>query len=296
MKTVMKFMVLTLSLVTTPLLASPLLGERALPPEAQRTLGTRIRAERAAHPEYFAAVAAIEGMRPEVVRVSRSQHPTAVRALRSMGANALYPMIDLLAFSSPPSTLNEESREVLEIAALQCLGELRDRRAAPVLRAAFEQAASPDVALAAAHALGSLGGDGEIALLSTAAQSVGPRRSAAIEGLGRSRRTDAVGVVLNLLETVRDTDVTVAAAHALADACSTWVQSSNREVSVRCSAALVRAFVRTTAPVREEVQIALLSVATQETLAHIQSARLGATAETLRRLVVLERMVRRNVH
>jgi hypothetical protein len=291
----MKFLVLALSLVTTPLLASPLLGERALPTEAHRTLATRIRAERAAHPDYFATVAAIESMRPEVVRVSRSQHPTAVRTLRSMGANALYPLIDLLAFSSPPGTLNEESREVLEIAALQCLGELRDRRAEPVLRVAFERATSPDVALAAARALGSLGGDGEIALLSTAARSAGPRRVAAIEGLGRSRRADAVGVVLTLLETVRETEVTVAAAHALADAGSTWAQGNNREVSVRCSEALVRAFVRSTASVRDEVQIALLSVATQETLANIQAARSGATEETLRRLVVLERMVRRSV-
>lgn len=291
-------LVVALALAPGALLATPLVGDRALPIAAQRTLAASVRAERTSHPERFAAVNDLAGLRPRVYRASRGGRPTVLRELRAMGREALLPMLDVLALSGYPRALTADERAVLEVGLLDAVGELRDRRAEPVLRAAFERMTSPESVRAAARALGRLGGDSEVAALSAAARVAGPRQAAALEGLGASRRDDAVGVIVGVLDGATEDAVVLAGARGLAEAGSSWAAAaSGRDtaLSSRCAAALVRAFSRTHGEARDAIMVAVIAVAAPDTPALLAAVRPGADADTRRALDVMERAVRRQL-
>ncbi|MFO0602314.1 MAG: hypothetical protein U0324_04020 [Polyangiales bacterium] len=288
---------LALSLGGAAASASPLLGEGSLPAAAHRSLAATIRAERAAHPERFARVHGLVGVQGRFYRTTRSQHPEVTRELRALGPEALLPMLDALAFSEYPRALTPEERDALELGLLDAVGALRDRRAEPVLRAAFTRLTNSESVRAAARALGALAGDGEVATLAAAAREQGPRQAAALEGLGVSRRADAARTIVEVLDASSDPDALAGAARGLAAAGSTWATAADgRAVALPAGTAdaLARAFVRAPAA-RSELQVALAATASQETLAALARARSGADAETARRLESAERIVRRSL-
>jgi hypothetical protein len=288
---------LALSLAAPAASAAPLLGQGSLPAAAQRSLAASIRAERAAHPEHFARVQGLVGLQGRFYRATRARTPEVTQELRALGPDALLPMLDALAVSDYPRALTPEERDALELGILDALGALRDRRAEPVLRAAFERLTHPESVRAAARALGSLAGDGEVAALSAAARAPSARQAAALEGLGVSRRADAARVLVEVLEGSSDAAALDGAARGLAAAGSTWAQAADGHAVAlppNTAAALVRAFVRAPAA-RTELQVALAATASAETLAAIAAARPGADAETARRLASLERIVRRSL-
>jgi hypothetical protein len=286
-----------LACATPSLTAAPLLGEQALPATVQRTLANAIRAERALHPEHFARVNALVGLQGRFYRSTRSRSPEVVQELRALGRDALFPMLDLLAFSEYPRALTAEEREALELGILEALGALRDRRAEPVLRAAFDRLTHPESLRAAARALGALAGDGEVAALAVVARRIGPRQSAALEGLGFSRRADAARVIVEVLESTNDTEAVVGAARGLAEAGSTWASAADGHTVALppdTVEALVRAFVRVP-DARGELQVALASMASRATLDALARARAAADATTARHLAATERIVRRSL-
>lgn len=296
----MKRFVLALSVAMTlpaAVLATPLLGDNMVPTAAQRTLTAQVRAERAAHPEMFTRVSDLVGVQPEYYLTRRSRRPSVAQELSALGPQALLPMLDVLAVSGYPRALSSEETAALEVGLLEAVGNLRDRRAEPVLRAAFERMASPPVLRAAARGLGALAGDGEVALLTSVARGgSGDRRAAALEGLGFSRRADAVAVLTEVLESAQEDAVIQSAARGLGEAGSTWAHTASgtrSDLSERCTEALVRAFVRTRGANRDAVRLAVLSVGSREAPRFIQAARATADTDTRAALATLERMVRR---
>lgn len=295
----MKRFVLAVSLaLMAPAMASatPLLGDNMVPASAQRALVAQIRAERVQHPESFARVSDLVGVRPEYYLTTRSRRPSVARELSVLGPQALLPMLDVLAVSGYPRALAPEEQQILEVGLLEAVGHLRDRRAEPVLRAAFDRMTSAEVLRAAARGLGALGGDGEIALLSAAARASGPRQLAALEGIGVSRRPEAAQVLIEVIDGAREDEVIQAASRGLAEVGSSWAHAATgtrTDLSERSTEALVRAFVRTRGAARGAVQMAVLAVGSREAPRFIQAAMPSADADTRAALTSLERMVRR---
>jgi hypothetical protein len=295
----MKRIVLAVSLaLLAPAVASatPLLGNNMIPASDQQALVTQIHADRVQHPEVFTRVSDLVGVRPEHYLTTRSRRPSVMRELSALGPQALLPMLDVLAVSGYPRALAPEEQQALEMGLLDVVGRLRDRRAEPVLRAAFERMSSPDMLRAAARGLGALGGDGEIALLSAAARASGPRQLAALEGIGASRRPEATQVLIEVIDGARAEEVIQAASRGLAEVGSSWAHAANgtrTDLPERSTEALVRAFVRTSGATRDAVRLAILSVGSREAPRFIQAAMAGADVDTRAALASLERMVRR---
>ncbi len=276
--------------------ATPLLGDAIATASMQRSFAADIRAARAAHPEPFSRVQNLAGLRPAVYRATRLRRPSVVRELRAMGPDALLPMIDVLAVSGPARQLSDEERDTLTLASIEALGALRDRRAEPVLRAAFERMTAPDAVRTAARALGTLNGDGEVALLTAAATTAGPRQAAALEGLGVTRRATVALTLSTALDAARDEAVIIGAARGIAEVGSTWAHTAaGRSVTLprACHEALVRAFARGAA--QHELLVAIGAVATAETLRVIEGVRAAASGDTARRLDQLRRVVARGL-
>lgn len=284
---------LSLSLLASAASASPLLGDAVVPAAVQRTLAADVRAARASNPVAFNRVRDLAGIRPAVYRATRLQRPTVVRELRAMGRDALFPMLDILAVSGASRTLTADERDTLVLASIEALGALRDRRAEPVLRGAFERMTSPDAVRTAARALGTLNGDAEVTLLTAAARAEGPRQAAALEGLGVTRRIAVAPTLTAALESADEATV-VGAARGLAELGSTWAQAaSGHPVTLPYAThlALVNAYARRTSS--HELLVAISAVATADTLRAIDSVRAGATGDTATRLEALRRIVAR---
>jgi hypothetical protein len=218
--------------------------------------------------------------------------------LMALGPDALMPMLEMLALREYPRTLTAEEHTALQIGLLEAVGALRDRRAEPVLRAAFESMASEEAFRAAARGLGALCGDGEIALLSTHARTAGPRRTAALEGLGRCRRMESVQSLVTELDRATDEATVLAAAQALGTAGSSWAQTAAQTAvpaPALAAQALVRAFVRHTGAVRDEIGTALLAAGYTGTPDLLLEAARSADAPTRDALTSLARIARRGL-
>jgi hypothetical protein len=286
---------LSLSLLAPAAWASPLLGDAVVPAAVQRTLAADVRAARAANPVAFNRVRDLAGIRPAVYRATRLQRPSVVRELRAMGRDALFPMLDILAVSGASRALTADERDTLVLASIEALGALRDRRAEPVLRGAFERMTSPDAVRAAARALGTLNGDAEVALLTAAARAAGLRQAAALEGLGVTRRIEVAPTLTAALDSSEEATV-LGAARGLAELGSTWGQvASGHAVTLPYAThlALANAFARHTSS--HELLVAISAVATHDTLRAIEAVRADATGDTATRLDSLRRVVARGL-
>jgi hypothetical protein len=227
---------------------------------------------------------------------TRLRRPSVARELAALGRDALLPMLELLALRDYPRALDAEEQATLEVALLEAVAALRDRRAAPVLRLALETRDHPDALRAAARGLGALAGNDDVSFLIATSQRTGPRALAALEGLGAARRDDATQALIAVLERSTDVAVVNAAAHGLSEAGTSWGTSAATTLPSRCSAALLRALLRVPEAARGELQVAIVAVAAPDALAQLAAARTQTHDPALRaRLVSLERMVRRQL-
>jgi hypothetical protein len=209
---------------------------------AERTqLAADVARARRESPAAFVRVRALSGVRREVYGKTRARRPEVVRELRALGADGLMPMLEVLALDGWRDALGDEERRALESGMLRAVGLLGDRRAAPVLRAAVEQAAEEGVATEAAIALGRLCSPDEVAFLGARAQAAASssqsvqspsaqsqsqssladaaRRRAAIAGLGACR---SLASAQRLATLVDDAAVAPDAAAALTAVGSSW--------------------------------------------------------------------------
>jgi hypothetical protein len=196
----------------------------ALPNETRAKLENDIAAAKASQPKAFVAVKNLKGHRPEHYGKNRNPFPTVSRELRGLGAPALLPMLEALAFTAPDrGQLSDAEWDALAIGMLEAVGVIKDARAGAVVGAIFESSSvRPAVRLAAARAAGRLGGDAQLALLTGHAKSGDSLQLAAVHGLGEMMRLEAAKHVAQILGSTKDAAVAEAAATALGTLGSSW--------------------------------------------------------------------------
>lgn len=283
-------------LSTGAALADPLLGASALPTIPARLLSEQLRLDRRVHPEAWDRVGSVQGVRPEVYLSTRARRPSVTRELSMMGADALLPMLDLLAGAGFPRALSPEERDALTLGALEAVGALRDRRASVVLRAAFARVTDPAQMRAAARGVGALGEPEDLAFLASHLNDPGGRGLAALEGLGASRSRAALDAVAAVLDATRDEATARAAARALGEIGSSWAQrasGSDAELPARAAEPLVRAFLRATGRARDAAQVAILACGSPRAATLLTQALATADAPTRARITALLAMLRR---
>ena len=172
----MRLLLVTVSLSLLPSLAAaaPLLDARAVPDAVSRPLAAAVRADRPRHPEVYARVGDLAGVRPGVYRRSRAGRPSVTIELRAMGPAALLPMLDALALSGYPRALAPDERSALRLGLLEAVGDLGDARALPLLRGVFATATEAPELRAAARGLARVCADVDRRALMSA---TGPRRA-----------------------------------------------------------------------------------------------------------------------
>lgn len=238
-------------------------------PEATRaSLQSDIAAYKTQRPELFDAVKNVKGYHPETYKQFRNPVPGVSRELRAFGKDALLPMLNELAFEAPAKDgASDREWTALEVGLLDAVGVIRDARSAPVLHVAFEASAgAPDVAAAAARALGRLGGDAELALLLKHTAANDPLRLAAIEGLGECKRVEAAKELASIFSATNDETTAKIAARALGAVGSSWAwkamgpaaEATGLEVREIAARALVPRYRGAPDAVRHRIRTAIL--------------------------------------
>lgn len=276
--------------------ADPLLGAGALPAFPARLLAEQLRLDRRVHPEVWERVANLQGVRPEAYLATRARRPSVSRELAMMGPDALLPMLDLLVGGGYPRALSDEERSALTLGALEAVASLRDRRASPVLRAAFLQVTDPAQMRAAARGIAALGAPEDLAFLAAHLDAPGGRGLAALEGFGASRSRAALDAVATVLDAARDEATVRAAARALGEIGSSWAQrasGADADLPARAAEPLVRAFLRTAGRTREAAQVAILACGSPRAAALLAEALPAADAPTRARISSLIALLRR---
>lgn len=274
---------------TSALADGILIAPGALSADALSTLKGQVAKARAQQPAAFKAVAGVKGHKWETYRNYRNPMPSTSRELRGLGAPALMPMLEALALNQPTrGALKDEEWDALAIGMLEAVGVLRDTRARPVLLAAFESNARPAVIAAAGRALGRLGGDAELQMLTKHAVKGDARYLEAIGGLGQMRRIEAAKHLASILASTKDDSVVEATADALGTLGSSWgwrsygpkYAAQGLEVRKACAQALAPTFVRVKGTARTAVADGILMVEHPDTVDFLESARPSTGAAT----------------
>jgi hypothetical protein len=199
--------------------ASPL----SLPNEVRLSLEKQIAQARAADPQIFAAVAAVDTYKPEGARRNRHGQPMAARAFMLMGPRALLPLIEWAAFKAPArGNLGEAEWRALGSGLLQAIGVLKDPRGAPVLRAVFAGASDPEWLEQAAMGLGMMCGEAERQLLIAETAPASGRRDAAVAGLGYCRTPETAQKLGELMAQATEPALAARVGRALGYVGSSW--------------------------------------------------------------------------
>lgn len=223
--------------------------------------------------------------------------------LRALGPEALWPMVERLAFPQEvarrPS--REDARLAFKVGLVEATGALRDLRLAPLWKSLLESPdTQPQVLHAVAGALARLETLDAANTLIALSKHEDARGEAAMEALGLCRRLVATRALADALDARPEREVMRRLAKALGDAGSAWawktsgVKARSEEGAIRrvAAEALVRAYLDTDGDVRRAVSNALLRVDAPQMPALIdavrpralpsQQAALDALAERLR--------------
>jgi len=256
----------------------------ALPEAARVALMAAIAEARSRVPAAFAAIADLRSRLPDLDAARRGPIAPVTPLLRSLGPDALMPMLAELALDAlPRGALADAAWTAWRSGLIEAVGALRDTRAEPVLAAALD---APDVdhavVRAAAEALGKLGTDAAVARLTALAARPGPKRTGVLAGMGACRRAACVGAISDALAGRLDEEVALLAVRSLGHAGSEWAWrtptlASGRagleaEVRAAAAAALVAAFVNHGGDVRAAASNSLMTVADPATPALIARA------------------------
>lgn len=276
--------------------ADPLLGADALTPVTARLLAEQARLDRRVHPAAWQRVADVQGVRPEVYLATRLRRPSVARELTAMGAEAVMPLVDLLAGGGFGRDLSDDERQALTLGALEALAAQRDPRASGVLRAAFTRLTDRGQLRAAARGIAGLGTAGDLAFLVSHLNDPGGRGLAALEGLGAQRSRASLDIAATALRATTDPDAVAAASRALGEIGSTWAQAAGAQGSSLPDAAaeaLVPAFLRARGAARDAVQSAILACGAPRAAALLTAALPAADGPTQARIRFMVRAIQR---
>jgi hypothetical protein len=259
-------------------------------------LAQEIAQHRVANPGVYKAVRNVKGVRPDVYRQFRNPIPIAEGELRALGAEALLPMLEALAFDAPDRNgLSDDEWRALEAGMLKAVGVLRDNKAAPVVRVIFaQQAGVSAVSIEAAEALGRICDKQSFDMLVAHAQPGQALRSSAVQGLGECRTIASAKALAALVKSASPAEVETFAA-ALGSVASSWAwaamgdayDSESDAVRQLVVATLMEVYAAHEAP-REAVLRGIIMADHPNTLGHIQKLRAGASGSLATALDKLE--------
>ncbi len=235
---------------------------------AETELRAEIASARARVPQAFAQLDALRS------RVVQSPPPferrgMIGRAMKALGADGLFPLLALLGDGAALKSAPGHARQVLLVGALEAIGAIGDRRAAPLLRQLVD-GPEDDLAIvrAAAEALGTLAGDEEVAFLNARATTGNPRELLAIAGLAYCRRPAAAAHLAARLDSHPDAQTAAALADAAGFLGSSWAwvaygpsrAAEGDAIRAQLADTLLRTFTNYPAPTRDAAARALLMV------------------------------------
>lgn len=267
------------------------------------TIGIMLALGAPARADEPAAFAAVEALKTRVVaQPPRYERRAQIgRELKALGPDARDALLALV--TAPPAMRDPRTRRMLLEGALEALGELRDPRTAPALRAILDgPEADADVARAAAEALGRLG-DSDAAVFLTARAAAGhPRERAALAGLSHCRRSDVADFLGARLDAQPDPASAVAIADAASFLGSSWAWTAlgpsraDEGLAIRAhlSAAALRAYPRYSGAAREALGRTLLVLAHPGTPNALAQLRASAEPPLAADLQALERRLLAN--
>lgn len=225
---------------------------------------------------------------------------------RELGPDALWPMVERLAFPSEQAQGMEQdsARLALAVGLMEALGELRDARLVPLWEDLLETGADTraPVLRAAAGALARMETLEAAQTLIAVSRQGGPRGEAAQEKLGECRLLVAARALADALAARPGSEEARRLARSLGDAGSAWAwktsgaSARSEEGAVRrvAAEALVRAYSHYTGDVRQALSNAVLRVDAPETASLIDEARLHADESGLAALDALAERLRHN--
>ncbi|AKQ63562.1 hypothetical protein A176_000474 [Myxococcus hansupus] len=275
-------------------------------PAWKHLLQEQITRARRTHPQAFLRLAVAASRVDAMDAKKQATLAATAPGLRALGPEALWPMVERLAFPSQDKSslpMRESARLALTVGLVEATGALRDARLAPLWMELLEARDTPPLVLhAAAGALARLETlDAANALIAFARQE-GPRGEAALDALGLCRRLVATRALAEALDARPDRERMRHIARALGDAGSVWawktpgVKARSEEGAIRrvAAEALVRVYLGTDGDVRRAVSNALLRVDAPETPALIDAARARAEPPQQAELDALSERLRRN--
>lgn len=283
MKTIAKILV-----CATILLAAPsahagqgmVLEAKHLPAVTATDLRVRIENQRLTDAAAFRSVRDLAARSKELDKRARGGKAPISLQFKAMGAPAVLPLIELLAFDSPLDVPGDVKRDLVE-----GLGLLRDARAMPVLGAILDHAVEPSMTRTAAEAIGRMETDEASRRLASALASAdGPRRAAILAGMGACHREATVRTIAaKLADRSLDDPAARAAIKSLGRAGNAWVWSTSAHKSEGAAArvvaakALVAAFVAYDGDLQQEASDALMMVDDASTPSLVADAKRNAS-------------------
>lgn len=276
-----------------------------LKPAERAQLVASVQAARKTHPKTFEAVRAVADRAAAMDARKRGRLAPMGPAFKSVGPQALLPMLELVALQAPArGNLSESAWIALRAGLLEAIGSHRDPLARPVLHAILEGPESEFyVVRAAAEATGQLGTDQDAALLVALSQTAGPRHRALLAGMGACRRESVARELARVLLTHPSDDIARVAVKSLGDVGSAWAWKTpsvathaSEEAATRAlsASALVRAFVAYPGELRQACSNALMMVDDPSTPSLIAAAKAGAASDTVAALDTLAARFARN--
>ena len=278
-----------------------LVAPSKLAPEARTALSKDIAAAKRDLATVRAKVRDVQSVKPEVYKKQRNPVPEAARELRSLGRDALVPMLEALAFDASQPGLDAREREALVVGMISAVGVIRDSRSTPVLSAILDGEASlTPAAPAASVALGKTCGPAELKVLTTKSAEGSAVRAAAIEGLGECRTRESVNTLVTASRSTKDAGTLRAAVRALGTLGSSWAwaamgKADDREAqAIRTTASdrLIEVYVKS-ADLRTEARRSILKCDAPNALERVRSAKTGADADTVKALETLETLLKK---
>jgi hypothetical protein len=284
--------------------AGVMIAPDKLPEKARVALVVEIEAAKRERPKVFQALASVRADLPALDAHKRGRFAPVTSILKSMGKDALLPMLEELAFrGQPQGDLTDSAWIAWRAGMIDAVGMLRDPRAESVLVAILDGPETEfHIVRAASAALGRLGSDTAAQKLITMAKVTGAKQRAVLAGMGECRRQSIALALSEAAMATPDAATAKVITHSLGDVGSAWawktsiVAASGEEAPVRAIAAkaLVGVFVAHDGDVRKTASNALMVVDDPSTPALIAAAKKGASPELAAALDALAQRFAKN--
>ncbi|MBX5482238.1 MAG: hypothetical protein IRZ16_10445 [Myxococcaceae bacterium] len=301
---VMKSLLVAAVLVSGAAYADGLLLSPAELPEASRAeLAALIARAKKSSPESFEKVKHFVGAVPDWDARKRGRLAPASVVFRRIGDDALWPMVELIAFDAGPksawSEWSETARRALEIGLIEAAGAKRDVRLAPVWSAILDGPEQRfEILRASVEALAKLDTDAAAQkLIALARSDVAVKREAALAAMGNCRRLTVARALAEALDAHPEALMAKRIIRSLGDVGNAWawqtpaVKARSEEGAIRTLAAeaLLRAYLAYDGEARQAASNALLVVDAPQMPALIDRAKKGSPDEQRAALAGLER-------